>query len=381
MGLDPPSRARGVPVVAGRVIEWHAASRAGRLSGARVPRACTMSSPIRLAFLGCGFITRVHSRVLASLREDFACSYASRDAARAEECRRRFGGSRTFDDYRAAIADPAVDAVVVAVPPRFHLELTLEALAAGKHVLVEKPAFPRMEDFEAAVSARDRAWRVVIVGENDHYKPLVGCLRRLVAEGVVGDMVFAHFTTIARRLKTAADWRNDEGMAGGDAFFEEGIHWLHVAGSLGPAIVAARGFRPALAPEGPDRRAKSMLVAFRYDNGAVGALYYSREVPSLLRGLRLSKIFGRAGVITFESNGAFVLARGGGLPRLIFPGFRDIRGYGAMYRDFARAIRTGTQPEMSLERAIEDQRLMDQIYEGLVEAGARAEGRGAAGVL
>jgi predicted dehydrogenase len=54
--------------------------------------------------------------------------------------------------------------------------------------------------------------------------------------------------------------------------------------------------------------------------------------------------------------------RDGGLPRLHFPGFRDIRGYQAMYRDFAAAIREGRQPEMSLERAIEDQALMDQIY-------------------
>ncbi len=56
--------------------------------------------------------------------------------------------------------------------------------------------------------------------------------------------------------------------------------------------------------EGPDTRAKSMMVAFRYDNGAVGSLYYSREIPSLFRGLRLSKLFGREGIITFESNGA-----------------------------------------------------------------------------
>jgi predicted dehydrogenase len=228
------------------------------------------------------------------------------------------------------------------------------------------------------VEARDRAGRVVIVGENDHYKPLAVCLRRLVAEGVVGEMVFAHFTTIARRLKGADDWRNDESMAGGDAFFEEGIHWLHVAGSLGPAIVDARGFRPRVSHEGPDRRAKSMLVAFRYDNGAVGSLYYSREIPSLLRGLRLSKIFGRRGIITFESNGAFVLARGAGWPRLIVPGARDIRGYRAMYLDFARAIRSGGVPEMSLERAKEDQRLMDQIYASLDEAAPMAEGRPAA---
>jgi predicted dehydrogenase len=269
----------------------------------------------------------------------------------------------SYADYAAAIDDPRVDAVVVAVPPAFHLDLTLRALRAGKHVLVEKPAFPLIEDYRAAIEARNQAERVVLVGENDHYKPLALTLRRLLAEGAIGEMVFAHFTTIAKRLKTADDWRNDEAMAGGDAFFEEGVHWLHVAGSLGPKIVHAQGFRPSVSREGPDRRGKSMMVAFRYDNDAVGSLYYSREIPSLFRGLRLSKLFGRSGVITFESNGVFVVARGRGMPRLLFPGFRDIRGYQAMYRDFARAIRSGDAPEMSIERAIEDQRLMDQIYE------------------
>jgi predicted dehydrogenase len=214
-------------------------------------------------------------------------------------------------------------------------------------------------------TARDGAGRVVLVGENDHYKPLAVTLRRLLREGAIGDMVFAHFATIAHRLKTADDWRNDESMAGGDAFFEEGIHWLHIAGSLGPTITSIHGYRPAPSADGPDRRVKSMLVSFRYDNGAVGSLFYSREVPSLFRGLRLSKLYGRDGVISFESNGLALLARGRGLPRLVFPGFRDIRGYQAMYRDFVRAIRTGATPEMDLDRAMEDQRLMDQVYGSL----------------
>jgi UDP-N-acetylglucosamine 3-dehydrogenase len=321
-----------------------------------------MPAPLRIAFLGCGFITRVHSRHLRTLRPDVTCAYASRDRGRAEAYRARYSGFASFADYTGAMADPRVDAVVIAVPPRFHLELTLEALAAGKHVLVEKPAFPRMDDYRAAAAARDAAGKVVLVGENDHYKPLAVRLRALLAEGAIGEMVFAQFTTIARRLKAPDDWRNDEALAGGDAFFEEGIHWLHLAGSLGPAITGIQGYRPAVSRDGPDRRAKSMLVAFRYDNGAVGALYYSREIPSLLRGLRLSKLYGRAGVITFESNGAALLARGRGLPRVIFPGLSDLRGYKAMYRDFRRAIAGGPPPEMSLERAMDDQRLMDQVY-------------------
>src|SRR6185295_19072237 len=269
---------------------------------------------------------------------------------------------KSYSSYAAALADPSIDAAVVAVPPRFHLDLTQQALSAGKHVLVEKPAFFTMDEYRAAVAARDAAKRVVIVGENDHYKPLAVYLRKVLANGSIGEMVFAHFTTIARRFKTADDWRNDEAMAGGDAFFEEGIHWLHFAGSLGPAITSIVGFRPDVSRKGPDSRAKSMMVAFRYDNRAVGALYYSREVPSILKGMRLSKIFGREGIITFESNGLFVVVRGPGLPRFVLPGFRDYRGYRAMYRDFARAIREQRAPEMSLERAIEDQHLMDQVY-------------------
>ena len=323
-----------------------------------------MPEPLRIAFLGCGFITRVHSRHLRSMTDEFVCSYASREREKADAACRTFGGDRVYPSYTAAIADPAVDAVVIAVPPRFHFDLTMQALEAGKHVLVEKPAFLRMADYRTAAEARDRAGRTVLVGENDHYKPLAVRLRALVKQGVIGEMVFAHFTTIAKRLKSDDDWRNDEAMAGGDAFFEEGIHWLHIAGSLGPKIIMAHGYRPASSREGPDRRAKSMMVAFRYDNQAVGSLYYSREIPSLLRGLRLSKLYGRDGIITFESNGLFVLVRGRGLPRLILPGFRDIRGYKAMYRDFAGAIRGGRQPDMSLERAMDDQRVMDQIYVG-----------------
>ena len=321
--------------------------------------------PLRLAFLGCGFITQVHSRHLKGFKRDILCSYASRDSAKADEYCRRYDGAASYADYAAAIDDPRVHAVVIAVPPRFHLDLTLRALGAGKHVLVEKPAFLRMEDYLAVQKARDIAQRVVLIGENDHYKPLAVVLRRLLTEGVIGEMVFAHFTTIAKRLKTAGDWRNDEAMAGGDAFFEEGIHWLHLAGSLGPRITAIHGYRPSASREGPDTRAKSMMVAFRYDNEAVGSLFYSREIPSLFRGLRLSKLFGRKGVITFESNGAFVLVRGQGTPRLILPGFRDIRGYQAMYRDFLTSIAEERAPEMSLERAMEDQRLMDDIYASL----------------
>jgi predicted dehydrogenase len=329
-------------------------------------------APLRVAFLGCGFITRIHSRHLQYLRGLYTVAYASRDSGKAEEYRRRYRGVASYDGYEAAIADPANDAVVVAVPPAWHLDLTLKALAAGRHVLVEKPAFPALADYHTAAAARDAAGRVVIVGENDHYKPAAVYLRQLLRRGVIGDLLLATFNTVANKPKDAGDWRNDETVAGGDAFFEEGIHWLHFAGSLGPTITRICGFRPPSKQEGPDRRARTMLAAFEYDSGAAGTVLYSREVPSLLLGLRMSKLYGRKGVISFESNGSIVLVRRRGWSWIAIPGLlQDIRGYRAMYRDFAAAIRAGRQPEMSLERAIEDQRLMDQLYGSVTRADGR----------
>ena len=122
---------------------------------------------LRIAFLGCGFITQVNSRHLKALRGIIEPSYASRDAAKAAAFSARYGGACSYGEYAAAIADPKVDALVIAVPPSLHLELTIQALAAGKHVLVEKPAFPNMEGYRAALDARNRARRVVLIGEND----------------------------------------------------------------------------------------------------------------------------------------------------------------------------------------------------------------------
>ena len=131
----------------------------------------------------------------------------------------------------------------------------------------------------------------------------------------------------------------------GDAFFEEGIHWLHLAASLGPAITEVHGFRPSVSPDGPDRRAKSMMVAFKAITRRLGPLLFARDSVAPPRHQVVEAV--RPSIITFESNGLFVLVRGTGWPRLMFPGFRDIRGYKAMYRDFVAAIRNGRPRDRS----------------------------------
>lgn len=242
--------------------------------------------------------------------------------------------------------------MVVATPPGQHLDLTLAALSAGKHVVVEKPAWPRAADVRRVRAAAAAVARQVLVAENYAYKPLLRRLRALLGEGAVGEPRF--ITVNAMRAQHAPGWREDSAVG---ALYEGGIHWLSLLADLGFSIARVYGIRPG-PRSGPDR---SMLVVLEYVEGPVATLHYSWEVPTLLRGLGLSRIAGTQGVITFETNGVFVLMRG---RRRGFwaPQLTDVAGYQAMWNDFLAALRTGAEPRMSLVAAERDLSLVEAVY-------------------
>ena len=311
---------------------------------------------LTLALLGCGDAARMHAGTIASVDDDVRLRFASRDADRAEAFRAELGGDRAYGSYGEAIGDPEIDAVLVLTPPHRHLELTLDALDAGRDVVVEKPAFPSSADFRRVREAEADAAGRVLVAENYHYKPLLGRLREMIAEGAVGDPLLLHVDAVKRQ--ETAGWRDEPETAGGGALMEGGIHWVHFMAELGLEVEDVQGHRPP--PEGDAER--TTLTVFRYAEGVVGTLSYSWEVPSPLKGLRLSRLYGRGGAITFETNGLFVFGRGSS-PRLAFPGFRDIQGYRAMFRDLLGALREEREPSMTLAKAERDVRLVERAYE------------------
>jgi predicted dehydrogenase len=314
--------------------------------------------PVNLAFLGCGGITRAHSRTLRSFRSAVHCFYASRDPAKATAAAQRFGGAGSFGSYAAALVDDRIDTVLVATPPDSHLELTLAALRHGKNVIVEKPAFLRAADFALVRAAEVQSGRQVLVAENYCYKPLACTLRRIVGSGLLGEVRFIELN--AAKHQSPGGWRGNPIAAGGGALFEGGIHWIDLLAHLGLRIEAVHGFRPG------DWRTqeRSMLVVAEYEEGAIGTLTHSWEIPSPLRGFRFSHIYGTRGSVSFESNGLFVLITGP-RRRLLFPGIRDINGYRAMFRDFVAALQTGTEPVMSLARAQRGLELIEAAYKNV----------------
>ena len=153
------------------------------------------------------------------------------------------------------------------------------------------------------------------------------------------------------------DWRDNPDTAGGGALFEGGIHWINFMANLGLEVDEVKGYQPGIAREVE----RSYHITIKYKDGPVGTLLYSWEVNTSLKGLRLSRIYGTKGSITFESNGVFIFVRGT-KTRFIWPGLADIAGYKAMFRDFFKALRKGEDPGFSFDQARSDLELIEKVY-------------------
>ena len=313
---------------------------------------------MKIAILGTGLAAKLHTNTLKAIAPDVERWYASRDARRAEAARATFRGAGALATYEAAFARPDIDAVVIAVPPVRHLDLTLAALAAGKHVVLEKPPLLRADDFVQVGAAATAVGRQVLVAEIYFYKPLARLLATTIAAGDLGEIKF--ITVNAMKRQTTGDWRDDAALSGAGALFEGGIHWICLLASLGLTPVRIRAARAGASAT----LERSILVTMEYAQGPVATLAYSWEVPGLVNGIRWSACYGTAGVLRFETNGVLAI-QSGRRRRITVPGVRDLLGYRAMWADFLAAIRENRAPAYSLALAERDLRLVERAYTSL----------------
>jgi D-xylose 1-dehydrogenase (NADP+, D-xylono-1,5-lactone-forming) len=148
--------------------------------------------PLRWGILSTANIT---DKLLDSGTDQEFVAVASREAARAEAYAREKGIARAHGSYEALLADPDVDAIYNPLPNALHVEWSIRALEAGKHVLCEKPLSRRPEDVERAFDVAEREGRVLAEAFMWRHHPQVARARELLDGGAIGDLriIRAHF--------------------------------------------------------------------------------------------------------------------------------------------------------------------------------------------
>ncbi len=168
------------------------------------------------------------SRVLPALTRAQGCkpvAVVSRERARAQQFAEEHGVPGAYDDLRAALADPRVDAVWVATPNHLHRAEVEAAAAARKHVLCEKPLATTVEDSRAIVAACQRAGVALGTGFHLRHHPLLREARHLVGEGAMGEVQLAAAEwSLDTPITVSAPWRRELEASGGGIGTATGIH-------------------------------------------------------------------------------------------------------------------------------------------------------------
>jgi predicted dehydrogenase len=321
---------------------------------------------LRVGFVGCGRVTQsLHLPGFRRLADWQVIAAADSDPGRLDATTNRFAIPRCYTDYRALLDDPEVDVVAVCVPPRLHAEVALAALAASKHVFIEKPLAVSLDECDQLLEHAARSPRKVMVGFNLRWHRLIRRAREMIRHGALGELelIRTTFTTGGRLRMDSPGWSTWREQGGG-VLIDLGVHhfdlWRYLTGAEVEEISAMSHSR--------DTDDQSGVVTARMDNGLLVTSVFSDQTTESNE----LEICGRKGSIRvscYRFDGLeFIRAPGlsgslQNLPARISATLREIPGaiarasrggdfhstYEAEWRTFADSIRNDTPVECTLE--------------------------------
>jgi predicted dehydrogenase len=282
---------------------------------------------MRVAVVGLGFMGGVHVKAMASVEGVELAAVVSRKAPE--------GPVKHYTKLEDALADPSVDAVDLCLPTDLHESSTIAALAAGKHVLVEKPMAMSVESCQRMIAAAERAKKVLMVAQVLRFFPAYKALQNAIDAGELGSIRLAVFR---RRCAQPAwsEWITDKSRSGGGGF-DLLIHDVDMALRLfgPPRAISATGHEDA---------AKGVDV--------IGArLFYDGFVAEIAGGWMGAggfpfamefTVMGDEGALEYNSESRPLKRYGGGDVGTL----EATDGYAAEIAYFAQCCRTGEQPTL-----------------------------------
>ena len=274
------------------------------------------SIPLGVGLIGTGFMGKCHALAWRTVAAVFGGAHPRLEVLcdvpgdKASAFAAQFGFARHSDDWRAVIADPAVDVVSITTPNGTHREMAEAALRAGKHVWLEKPMALTLEDARSmAALAAECPGQVTILGYNYLRSPAFQAARDLVASGAIGTPTAfrgVYDEDYAADPTLPWSWRHTHAGGGLGALGDLGCHLVsQMVALMGPVseVTAlthiAVPMRPS--PEGakPVENEDSALALIRFASGAQGSFATSRVARG--RKCRLQwEVHGTEGTLVFD---------------------------------------------------------------------------------
>ncbi|MDQ6418335.1 Gfo/Idh/MocA family oxidoreductase [Paenibacillus sp. LHD-117] len=311
---------------------------------------------LRIAIVGCGAIAEKHVASIAELgREASVVALCDLSAERLERFaspggKQRFPGSKLYTDVGELLRDSDAELVVVATSSDSHAALSVRALRAGKHVLVEKPLALSLEEAAEAVDEAKRRGLTLAVSFQARYMPQMAALKEAVEEGRFGKI--GHGTVSLRWNRNmgyykGGPWREDWSKGGG-LFMNQCIHYVDLLLWLMGPVASVYALGAAVAqPIGVENVGAALL---KFENGAIGMIEASTNVYPQTLGTSIG-LFGASGTALIEGPALGTVGdwrfeeRGGG-PESQRPETAPI-SHTPLYRDLIRSIRSGEEPLVS----------------------------------
>ena len=288
---------------------------------------------------------------------------ASRDGARAAQAAKGLGIPKSYGSYEALLADPEIEAIYNPLPNELHVPWTEKALAAGKHVLCEKPVALDAPEAERLIAARNASGKLLAEAFMVRFHPQWIRAREIVRSGGIGE-VTAIQTLFAYRLLDGGNIRNKP--PGGGGLYDIGCYAIvtarYIFGAEPIRVVAALDIDPEF---GTDRLA-SALIEFP------GGRHLTFSAGTQLAGAQRVTIAGAAGRVEVQIPFNAPIDRP---TRIVIDSGVDLVGGGAKTEEFpicdqytlqgdafSRAIQQGAKLEFPIEDAIANMRVIDACF-------------------
>jgi myo-inositol 2-dehydrogenase/D-chiro-inositol 1-dehydrogenase len=236
-------------------------------------------SRVRTGIIGSQFEADVHAASIAVGQAVRAVAVASPTAGHAQALADRYEIPKAFTDYRKLLDDPDIEMVTIAAPNQLHCQITLEAAAAGKHVVVEKPMAMTIAECDEMISACEAAGVHLFYAEELFFTPKYVKAKEIADQGGLGEVFLVKQTEM--HSGPHADWFWDVERSGGGAFMDMGCHgtafcyWF-----LGrPQPVAITAHMGTYVHKERTRGDDHSFAVVEFANGAIGQVEDSRARP------------------------------------------------------------------------------------------------------